>query len=132
MYRLDKYNVKLDIDLENSIYIFDPDSSTGKSRLYWLIREYMEMEKEIYSVSYGDILRGENPAEIIAERNPVLVMFDRFDMYINQGYKELLKSLSDRAIVLVDYKGEEKITNGSAEWLAFLDVQLDKIEVYSV
>lgn len=131
MYKLDKYSTELDIQLENGIYIFDTESGTGKTRLYWLLRDLMASGEQVYAVTYDDILRGEDIVQMVKRFKPKLIVIDRYHMYIDKNTTKYLQSLSDNAIILVDYKGDENITNKSniSDEVCFINMEIDKIEV---
>lgn len=40
MFSLLKYSVKINVNLDNGVYVFDNESATGKSRLYSLVKKY--------------------------------------------------------------------------------------------
>ena len=134
MYKLNDYNVKLTIRLDNGAYIFDSDSSTGKTRLYYLLRDFMAYGENVYAVSYDDILRKEDVQFMINQYKPKLILFDRFDIYIDDKDLKLIKNLADTSIILVDYKGSLDVTGSkcSTDEICTIEMSLDEIEVYNI
>lgn len=128
MYQLN-YIIPIDIQLDNGLYTFYPESGMGKSRLYHLVREYMTNPKlDAYAVTYADLNRGERVQEEVEKRKPKLIIFDRYNMYKRQ-FLDVIKEYKDKAIILVDYKGISDVFDGMPDEQCVLELKADRIEV---
>lgn len=126
MYRLDKYAIKIVIDLENGIYVFDNESATGKTRLCKLLREYQAYGENVASYTYNDKLLGMSVDEILIPEKYKVVLLDRYDLYEGDG-KELINKYAKEMIILVDCKDKFSVTN-EEDWCS-IELYPDKIEV---
>lgn len=54
MYSNSKYNVTINIYLENGIYVFDEDSATGKTRLCNELKELQKLGEPVIGYTYND------------------------------------------------------------------------------
>lgn len=126
MFRLDKYAVKIMINLENGIYVFDNESATGKTRLCKLLREYQAYGEKVASYTYNDKLLGVPISEILEPSKYKVILLDRYDLYEGYG-KELINKCAKEAIILVDCKDKFTVTN-EEDWCS-IDLKPDRIEV---
>lgn len=93
-------NRKVSIDLEPGLYDIYSASATGKTLLSKMIKSIGDEKK--LAVTYHDILMGLDLERVI-EKQPELLMLDRFDLY--DGYIEVLEKLKKMdCVTLVDYK----------------------------
>lgn len=126
MFRLDKYNVKINIKLENGIYTFDRESSTGKTRLYKVLRQYQSVGEPVSAYTYQDKKLGIPIESVIDSSKFKLIMLDRYDMY-NGDAIELIKKHSKNSIILIDCKLALK-GNIDDNW-CYIEMTPDLIEV---
>ena len=126
MFRLDKYAVKIMINLENGIYVFDNESATGKTRLCKLLREYQAYGEKVASYTYNDKLLGVPINEVLEPTKYKVIMLDRYDLYEGYG-KEFINKCASDAIILVDCKDKFTVTN-EEDWCS-IDLKPDRIEV---
>lgn len=103
LYKIDKYDVDIEVDLGNGLYTFTRRSATGKSYLASMLRRYHRFGEPVNSYTYGDYLDKLELRAVTGDTCRVLVV-DRYDMYYGAFLQELLE-LSNRCIVLVDLKG---------------------------
>ena len=101
-YNIDKYDTIIDINLNNGIYTFTPDSATGKSWLCKTLKKYKRLGEPVVAFTYEDIQDGQDLNKKV-QPNIVLYMLDIYDLYYNK-YIDILKELGKKAIVLVDSK----------------------------
>ncbi len=102
-YTLNKTDTKVNIDLENGIYVFNKEAATGKTRLLKLLSEKVS-RPEIVIYTYTDYLKGLTfDIAIQHKKNPKLVLIDRYDMY-NGKFGKTIAGLENKAIVLIDCK----------------------------
>lgn len=93
-------NRKVSIDLEPGLYDIYSASATGKTLLLKMIKSIGDEKK--LAVTYHDILMGLDLERVI-EKQPELLMLDRFDLY--DGHIEALEKLKKMdCVTLVDYK----------------------------
>ena len=78
------------------------------------------------AISYSDVERGINPAELIEKIQPEIVLFDRYDMYAGK-YDNLIRDIADKTIVIIDYKLESSLRDIMRE--AEFIISAGKIEV---
>lgn len=102
MYKIDKYDVDIEVDLEDGLYVFTRRSATGKSYLASMLRRYHSFGEPVNSYTYEDHLNKLELQAATGDACKVLVV-DRYDMYYGAFLQELLE-LSSHCIVLVDVK----------------------------
>lgn len=107
MYSIDKYNVKIKINLESGIYVFDNESATGKTRLAKMLAEYQAYGEPVISYTYNDYLKGISLNNMIKNKKYEVIMLDRYDLY-NGEYSDIIREFSKDTIVLMDCKSEVK------------------------
>ena len=90
---------------EPGIYIFDNMAATGKTRLFYLLRELEQKGESIFTYTYNDILS--NHTEYLDEKlkycldNHVkIIMLDRYDMYNGHG-ANLIRECSAESIIFI-------------------------------
>ena len=126
MFKLDKYSVKIAINLENGIYVFDNESATGKTRLCKLLKEYQAYGEAVASYTYNDKLLGHPISEVLNPSKFKVVILDRYDLYEGDG-KELINECAKSMVILVDCKDKFTVTNDE-EW-CYICMECNKIEV---
>lgn len=95
--------VQLDLNLENGVYVFDSEASTGKTYLLSLIQNSVSTP-EYMGITYRDVIKLEvDLPRLVEKNNPVLLVIDRYDMYAGK-YDTYIKEWAKRMIVLVDAK----------------------------
>ena len=99
---LDEFNTKVVIELENGIYRFTNQSSTGKSYLYNVLSIYLKGKIPVFAINYIDFLKGIT-LDTAFKNNARLILLDRYDMYKGAFDKEI-NELSKQAAVLLDCK----------------------------
>ena len=97
----DTFDVAIKINLENGIYQFTPDSSTGKTFLANKLKKYGDLGEPVTSVTYRDVEK--NHIEIDSNKDYAVILFDRYDLYSDK-ITDLITSLGKKSIVLVDSK----------------------------
>lgn len=126
MFKLDKYLVKIEINLENGIYLFNNESSTGKTRLCKLFKEYQAYGEAVASYTYNDKLLGHSISDILKPNKFKVILLDRYDLYEGDG-KELINKCAENTIILVDCKDNFTVTNDE-EW-CYINMEYNRIEV---
>ena len=110
-FSLNKYNTKVNIDLKSGSYIFSADSSTGKTRLYKLLKDMQKWGEPVISYSYGDYQYGVDLNSLVdRNQHAKIVMIDRYDMF-NGVYNDTIASLAKDKIVMVDCKNNVRFTD---------------------
>lgn len=92
------------INLENDIYQFAPNSATGKTRLFNLLKSYRHGDQSIVLYTYNDYINKVNLGEVLKEVKDIrLIFIDRYDLYFN-SFAEDIQNYRDKSIILIDSK----------------------------
>lgn len=128
MYKNNEYAVKLDIQMENGLYVFTDQSAVGKTRLYKELRSHQLDGECVMSYSYTDKLQGINLVDMLNKRKYDVIMLDRYTMYNGDGAEEIVK-LRDKSIILIDCKENFNLVDD--EEICCIKMTQDKIEVFA-
>lgn len=126
MYTVNNSNVELIFSLENGLYILEPESSTGKTRLCQEIRKHQQYGENIASYSYEDKQLGIDIKTVLNSDKYKVIMLDRYDMYNGDG-AELIKECAKNSIVLIDCKSGLNFV--ADDDLCIMEMTPSKIEV---
>lgn len=110
MFKLDKYDVSINIDLKNGIYIFDNISATGKTRLAKMLKQYESYGEPVTSYTYEDKQRNIPIDNVLKSNKYKLIALDRYDLYKGDGV-ELIKKCAKTSIILIDCKNDMAFTD---------------------
>ena len=102
MYEYTGRGFKVEINLEPGIYVLSNMTSTGKTLLCNLLKDFNAYGEPVNGYTYNDYL-SKRHINIYAKQGIKVLMLDRYDMY-NGVYKEIIKSLANDTIVIVDCK----------------------------
>ena len=134
MYKNDTNRIKIDIQLENGVYLFNPISATGKTRLYTELRNIYKRTKEVCAYTYDDVTSGLSLSSMVEKCNnkiPKVLMLDKYDLYRNQCSKEI-KALRGKCIILIDCKSINKLDDSidlCTDEIVDIEMQADRIGV---
>ena len=126
MLTIEQYDVKLNINLENGLYVLDIESGSGKTRLKRLLDELNGYGEPVNSYTYRDYLNKEPIEKILDSSKYRVVVIDRYDIYYPYGLEAMRKAASNM-IVLVDCK---KGLSVSEVKLALIDMEAHSMEVF--
>lgn len=126
MYKNEKYNTKINIALDNGIYVFDETSATGKTRLCNELKELRKLGEPVIGYTYNDDKLGIDLCDLVNRVHPKVILLDRYDMY-NGMFDEQIIKWSSNATVLIACKGYLSISSYT-EWCC-IDMQSARIEV---
>lgn len=85
------------------LYLLEPESATGKTYLFNVLRKAADSENGIFTYTLGD-------PDPVPPDNTVIAMADRGDWYrYDSRIMDVFKELSKRAIVLMDIKNSESL-----------------------
>lgn len=126
MYKNDEYDVEININLENGIYVFDEKSATGKTRLCKVLKELRKLGEPVVGYTYGDDKLGISLVDLVSKVNPKVIMLDRYDMY-NGTFNDRLTDWAQKAIILIDCKGDLEVET-CTDWCT-IEMKSRKIEV---
>lgn len=101
--KLEGLDVVVSVNLDNGIYQFCCESSTGKTRLYNTVKKYQRAGYNAAAYSYTDFQDGLNFEDVINKVQPSLLVIDRYDMFSDKYQEDILKVAKD-CIVLIDSK----------------------------
>lgn len=100
---------RIDINLENGIYIFPLESATGKTFLKQKLNECRTRGENVITYDYQDYINDVSLKERLCKACEV-ILIDRYDMYKGEGI-DAMKEYSDKSIILVDCKSLLNIPN---------------------
>lgn len=103
MVELIKYLPHIKVELENGVYVFDGDSSTGKTYLCNLLKEKCCYGEPVTGYSYDDYLLNVDIGTRLIPNKYKVIMLDRYDMFHGVG-EDLIKACAKNAVVLIDSK----------------------------
>lgn len=132
MYKIEKYKVKIYINLDNGLYIFPDESATGKTRLGTLLESYGYFGNRTGYLTYKTGSK-EYRDEIMGLEQGYfkVIMLDRcdmcYDVFNDITVINKLRKLSEESIVLADCKGQCKLFDIAD--LCFIDMAEASIEV---
>lgn len=131
MYKRDDIRVKVDIQLENGIYVFLPYSATGKTYLMKQLEYCRGLEDNVIAYTYSDLRRGLSlQASIDAlEANPDVIMLDRYDLYSTEFWG-IINKYKSSSIILLNCMNESVIDDLEYDY-ADIELAKDKITVTS-
>lgn len=104
----DNFAIKLNIDLEKGIYVFQPKSSSGKTRLFYELCKRNMVYNNVYAYTLNDKKKGISPLDYLENPECKVVLFDRYDMYNGDFSENIIKASRDK-IILIDCKTELNI-----------------------
>ena len=132
MLKIDRYRVKIYIDLDNGLYIFPDEAATGKTRCGKLLGTYGMYGYKTKYLTYvhnSDEYREEIMG--LRENYYEVIMLDRcdmsYDVFNDDEVIEKLTRLSKSCIVLADCKGKCKLFEIAD--LCFIDMAKEEISI---
>lgn len=99
MIDLSAYIPSVKVLLDNGVYALPAQSATGKTFLYYALRDIREFEP-VDAYTYKD---GRNLEELLTGGNLKLILLDRYDMYPDSCVDEI-KTFGKSGVVLIDCK----------------------------
>lgn len=124
MFSLDNYDVKITVNLDNGLYVFDNESASGKSRLCALLKKYRVYGEPVAGYTYADFVNGLDIGTVLRDGYK-LVLIDRYDMYLNHAI-DRLEAFARSSIVLVDCK--YGFAGSDFDW-CYIQMTSDTVEV---
>lgn len=116
------------IDAEPGLYTFGPESATGKTYLYTLLKARQMAGMRVVAYTYWDYKVNLSLSGLIASISPELVFVDRLDCFVqDKEVVSTLLSVSDIAVVLTDIKQLAPPPFGCK--FASIELSKDRIEV---
>lgn len=95
--------MRISVDIGKGVYVFFPESGTGKSYLAYLFNALCTGGERVASYTYSDYYRG-LPAETVLDNSKYdIVLLDRYDMYYGVAVESIIK-FGREGTVLVDCK----------------------------
>ena len=126
MFELSKYSVEIKINLENGIYVFDDEPSTGKTRLCKLFKEYQAYGEPVIGYTYNDNRLCSPLVYLVNAVQPKVLLLDRYDMY-NGAFSRYFEEWSERMIILIDCKW--KLQSDVTADLCYINMTGNRISV---
>lgn len=116
------------IDAEPGLYTFGPESATGKTYLYTLLKARQMAGMRVVAYTYWDYKVNLSLSGLIASISPELVFVDRLDCFVEDSkVVGALVTASDTMIVLTDLKQLAPASFGCK--LATIELEKERIEV---
>lgn len=98
-------NIEVNISLEPGIYIFEPDSGTGKSYLCKLLHDLNKIGENVLSITLDEWEDNkDNLINKITSNDYDVIMFDRFGLYADSAVDAVKGIDSTKCVVLIDTK----------------------------
>lgn len=104
-YQIGEITLQLELPAGDFCYVFDGNSSTGKTYLYDLFKTAMtlsSMEHDFLAFTYDPVMQKKFYIEALQDFNGKYIMLDRFDMYFDIDIAEA--AIKDGRVVLMDLK----------------------------
>lgn len=129
MYKRDDIRVKVDIQLENGIYVFLPYSATGKTYLKKQLEYCRGLGDNVVAYTYSDLARGLSLRASIDAlgANPDVIMLDRYDLYSTKFW-DIINKYAKESIILLECKNDSVIDDLDYDY-ADIELAKDKITV---
>ena len=113
------------------IYIFDNMAATGKTRLFYLLRELEQKGESIFTCTYNDILSNQTDyldekLKYCLDNHIKIIMLDRYDMYNGQG-ANLIWECSTESIIFIVCNAPVNID--APVDMCFLEADKNKIDL---
>lgn len=91
-------------DVDKGIYLFKPESATGKTMMCRNIKLLRERDIAVRYFTYRDYI-DQKPVSVIPD-NLILFVVDRYDRYVNNELNDKIRAVSQNDLVLIDLKQE--------------------------
>lgn len=93
------------LNMENGVYAFTPESATGKTFLFGLLRNLQITGSAIATYNYWDYQMGVDLGRMVDEIRPKVIMIDRMDCFrTDKEIHNVILRVWKSAIVLMDLK----------------------------
>lgn len=138
MYTNNNFRIKIDLQLNNGIYIFEGESATGKTRLFNELRNIQKYEqsenqdKSIITYTYNDYLIYKISLQQAFDEykeSVKVIMLDRYDLYGTERDIERLMEISKWSIILIDCKQIELFSTSTIDKICFIEMTESSIKV---
>lgn len=113
------------IQLDRGVYMFQPESSTGKTYLFGLLRRLWLAGEPVATYTWTDEKMHANIYEVVKPGEQKVLMLDRYDLYSDK-YWDLIQEFAKTGIVLLDCKGLIELWCNPCK----ITLYADRIEVY--
>lgn len=91
-------------DVDKGIYLFKPESATGKTMMCRNIKLLRERDIAVRYFTYRDYI-DQKPVSVIPD-DLILFVVDRYDRYVNNELNDKIRAISQNGLVLIDLKQE--------------------------
>lgn len=125
---INNYTTELEFNLSNGVYTFSNESATGKTWLSKLMDEYRAFGEPVASYTYNDKLKGIPIQTVLNPLKFKVVLLDRYDLYLGDGY-DIINTCCKDCVILVDCKSNYKVN--PIEGLCEINIEPNKIKVVS-
>ena len=127
MFKIDGRRIKIDIELENGIYVFESESGVGKTYLAKVLQKYRTFNEPVASYGYENFSNGMSLEKLLDHKFKVVVI-DRYDMYSSKKLNSVIEKYRKDSVILVDCK----ITVNAPKFddIALIDRDNDRIRVF--
>lgn len=128
MYKFSMRGKSVNIELDPGVYVFDCVTSSGKTFLCNMLKQFKTVGQPVGGYTYTDVLDGRSLQDYVGNNKFTCLVVDRYDMY-NGDYDEYLDELANSGcIVLVDCKYKSGL---NFEYdLASIELSEGKVRVY--
>lgn len=98
--------IKLEVKLENGLYVFEDQSSIGKTFIGSVISTLRAVgNQDAYYLTYASGNTEEDYIRLLQHnKDCLLYVVDRYDKYLSGSITDILRGVSSNAVVIVDSK----------------------------
>lgn len=128
VFKLDRYIRKIDIQLDNGIYVYNYLDSVGKTYLAKLLHQYRAIGEPVVSYTYTDFCVEIKPESVLIPGKYKVIAIDRYDMFHSREIDELMYKFARGTIILVDCKDD--MNRPIYDGIVSIELEKEWIRVY--
>lgn len=100
--KISSLSIIIESNVDKGIYLFEPISATGKTRLCDLIETLKEREFKVSAYYFSDYIDGIQIERKLKGKK--LFVMDRVDMYSSSDISDVIEKYRDKCLILLDLK----------------------------
>lgn len=104
MFKIDKYNIKVEFNMDNGIYVPTCEAGTGKTWLCKTLKKYNSFGESVAAYDYQDYKNSIQLKDIVIPNRYKAIMIDRYDMFSEDIDESLFNLCRNNTIIIVDSK----------------------------
>lgn len=119
-------DISISSNVDKGIYLFEQQSSTGKTRLFQLLNTLRSRGLNVFGYTYDDYMK--NISKDVIPGNVQLLLVDRYDMYIGKINEKIIEVFNNGGLVLLDSK---QINTGLSRYISG-EIEIRLVSAYTV